>query len=548
MNVTAFRTVRGRLLALMVLVVLPIAVTTAVTAATTYRSVLSSIEAAQMQTVGNFAVRAHIWYRETLRSLLMAVASVAATDRTTADCDAIARRIVGDGLGFNVVSIRIGARPACNASGDASFDMTKLDAIMETFRQRPRTGLWAGPELAEARYGYILLDGRRYLGVHARRDSPLAGDRMEAFLLVDAYVLDRGFELGELAPGTIVALVQKPDNIVISRGAEAADRSWLPRREIIAPTVTRWMSTTQAGDAATFASQVVAEPDFYILARFGQTAERAAFLQFITLLLTPLVTLAVLFAAYSLAIDSNIIRWVRGIEAAAVARASNQPVLAPVDPTMPDDIRQVSEAFNALVSEQAERVEKLNLTVGANRYLVRELHHRVKNSLQVVQSYLSLARRHHGEAHRAVLADVEAKVHVLSIAYRHALAQGEMRPVELKPFLEEVTSTLNGLLTPGRHWVSAHVPADVALVLDRAIPLGLLVVEIASHILQEKGDSPLDIGLALDKDGIILLDVKTDARSFATETKVAHGLLRQLEAIPYQAATGSSLGQWQIPP
>ncbi len=82
MNVTAFRTVRGRLLALIVLVILPIAVITAVTAVATYRSVLSSIEASQLQTVGNFSVRTRLWYRESLRTLLAANASLAAVGAT----------------------------------------------------------------------------------------------------------------------------------------------------------------------------------------------------------------------------------------------------------------------------------------------------------------------------------------------------------------------------------------------------------------------------------------------------------------------------------
>ncbi len=545
MQVMAFRTVRARLLALMVLVVLPIAVIAAVTATMTYRSVLASVEATQIQTIGNFAVRTRIWYRETLRALLTAVAAVPAAE---GDCNQLARRVVGTGTGYEFLAIRIGERPFCEAARATQISPGALGTILSAFQQRPRTASWVGQDLAEARYGQVVVGGRRFLGVHARQDATPGSPSFEALLLVDAVILDRSFDLGTIMPGVIVGLVQLPGQIVIARGADEEDASWLPRTEMVGRDVARWDDQSRNGTRAIFASQVVAEPDLVVLARFDTSAERAAFLQFIALLLTPLVTLAVLFAAYSLAIDSNIIRWVRGIEAAAVASASHMPKEAPVDPSMPEDIRRVSEAFNRLMAEQNDRLEKLNATVGANRYLVRELHHRVKNSLQVVQSYLGLARREHGEAHRAVLSEVEAKVQVLSIAYRHALAQGEMRPVELKPLLEEVAIMLGGLMRSGQPWVSTTAPEGIALVIDRAIPLGLLAVEVAGSVQRARPSAHLDVSLRPNAEGDMVLTLETDAEvPGAADTRIAHGLLRQLEATPLSLAAGRSLGQWRVP-
>lgn len=542
-----FRTVRARLLALMVLVILPIAVIAAVTATLTYRSVLASIEATQVQTVGNFAVRTRIWYRETLRSLLTAIAAVRASEGAAA-CDAIANRIVGDTTGFEFVSIRVGERPACQGGPGVEITPGTLGTILASFRQRQRIANWIGTDLADSRYGQILIGQKRFLGVHARQAATGGGEAIEALLLVDSAVLDRSFDLGTVAPGVTIGLIQIPDQVIIARGVPEDDPSWLPREEIIGTGTTRWEGVSRNGGRAAFAAQAVALPDLYILARFDQAAERAAFLQFVALLLTPLVTLAVLFAAYSLAIDSNIIRWIRGIEAAAVASISHAPRPAPVDPAMPDDIRRVSEAFNRLTAEQADRLEKLNATVGANRYLVRELHHRVKNSLQVVQSYLGLARREHGEFHRSVLSEVEAKVQVLSIAYRHALAQGEMRPVELRPMLDEIAAMLAGLMRAGAPWVSVSVPEGIALVIDRAIPLGLLVVEVAGSIQRADAGARIDVTVRPSAATGVVLAIETSADvPDAADTRIVHGLLRQLEATSARPAGGRSLGEWHVP-
>lgn len=548
MNVTAFRTVRGRLLALMVLVILPIAVITAVTAVATYRSVLSSIEASQLQTVGNFAVRTRVWYRESLRVVLAATASVAATDGTADQCQAIARRIVDDNIGVSALSIGIGGRPACLASRIDGVTASDIGAVVDTYRARTRSTTWIGNDLADTSYGVTRIGGRRFMVIYARRGEIPDSPTLESMLLVDAVIMDRAFDLGTVNPGVTVGIVRSSTEVVVARGMNEDDTSWLPVVGRTGPQLQRWESVSQSGATGTYGTQIVAEPDLYVLARFDQQAERAAFLQFIALLLTPLVTLMVLFAVYSLAIDANIVRWIRGIEAAAVARASQKPQLAPVEPSMPEDMRRVSEAFNALVTDQAERVEKLNLTIGANRHLVRELHHRVKNSLQVVQSYISLARRQQSPEHRSVLAPVEAKVHVLSIAYRHALALGEMRPVELKPFLDEVSVMLNGLMRAGRPWISTVAPEDVGLVVDRAIPLGLLVVEIASHALEDGQADHVSVEVTQGEEGTLTLSVTTDDRRLdAVETKIALGLLRQIGATRTADASGTSAGRWTIP-
>ncbi len=550
MNMTAIRTVRGRLLALMVLVIVPIAVITAVTAVATYRSVLSSLEASQLQTVGNFAVRTRVWYRESLRVVLTATASVAAVaGEASADaCPAIARQIVDDNIGISAIAIRVGDRPGCSASEGDHVSAEDIRGVIETYRDQTRSTTWIGSELADASYGVTQIGARRFMVIYARRAAGPQTQEMESLLLMSADIIDRAYALGPVSPGITVGIVRDSRDVIVARGADEGDTDWLPLDGRTSPQLQRWQSLSRSGATATYATQRVAEPDLYVLARFDQQAERAAFMQFIALLLTPLVTLMVLFAVYSLAIDANIVRWIRGIEAAAVARASQQPRLAPVEPTMPDDIRRVSEAFNALVTDQAERVERLNLTIGANRHLVRELHHRVKNSLQVVQSYISLARRQQDTAHRPVLAAIEAKVQVLSSAYRHALALGEMRPVELKPFLDEVSAMLNGLMQAGKPWISTVAPDDVALVVDRAIPLGLLVVEIASHAIHEGYENHVVVEISGGSEGHLILSVVTDDRRIgALETKIARGLLRQIGATRMEAADGASAGRWDLP-
>ena len=106
-----------------------------------------------------------------------------------------------------------------------------------------------------------------------------------------------------------------------------------------------------------------------------------------------------------------------------------------------------------------------------------EMHHRIKNSLQVIQSYLALIRRSAARPEAALLARIEARVGVLAVAYRLALTPNGMRPIAVKPFLEEICAAAVGGLRRPRQRVAYAIEWNGELVVDRAIPLGLGLVE-----------------------------------------------------------------------
>ena len=160
---------------------------------------------------------------------------------------------------------------------------------------------------------------------------------------------------------------------------------------------------------------------------------------------------------------------------------------------MPGDIRSVAEAFNTMVEEQEVRQRRLQTALDDNRFLVRELHHRVKNSLQVVQSYIGLTKRdYRGEA-RLALADAECRVHVLSAAYRFTLADGEMQPVRVDLFIDDVVTMIANLIRGRDQRVSGRIETTASLSVDRVIPLGFLVVDVASRVLRSTPDVSVTI-------------------------------------------------------
>jgi two-component sensor histidine kinase len=541
MALSLFRTVRGRLLALMVAIVLPIACLTAAAAVATYRTVFEAIQTAQTRAADDFAVRARVWYRGALRSLVTSASAIRAVSPASDTCDRIAEKAVAAVSGYQALLLRVSGRPDCVGGLDGRIPANELAAVADKLAARPPIKLWGGTEFTKARYDQITLAGRSYLAIYSEFDE---GD---ALLLTKPDPLDDVFELGSNDKGMMAALLRTGGEVVVARGGARADASWLPEVETVPNETIYWAAPSRAGPGRTYAARMVAEPNLYVVVSFDGTAEQAARTQFYALLLAPLLTLALLGLVYMKAIDQHCVRWLRSIEKTARARSSSAGAHVPLADEMPRDIRSVAEAFNTMVDEQEVRQSKLRLALDDNRFLVRELHHRVKNSLQVVQSYIGLTKRdHQGEA-RMALSDAECRVHVLSAAYRFTLADGEMQPVRIDLFLDDVVAMISSLVLARTQRLESRIETEAALPIDRIIPLGFLIVDVVTRALRAAPGIGIDLAVTNAGDGLIDVAITADRDPpLIAPPRLFAGLLMQIEAIEISPPQGRSLGVWRL--
>lgn len=115
--------------------------------------------------------------------------------------------------------------------------------------------------------------------------------------------------------------------------------------------------------------------------------------------------------------------------------------------------------------------------------LLREVHHRVKNNLQVIASLLSLQGRYLGdEASRAMLEESQGRIHSIALVHEALYQSGDVARICLGAYLRTLTQHLldswGGV--SGRVTVQVDVsPLDVPI--DAAMPCGLIVNELVTN-------------------------------------------------------------------
>jgi two-component sensor histidine kinase len=115
--------------------------------------------------------------------------------------------------------------------------------------------------------------------------------------------------------------------------------------------------------------------------------------------------------------------------------------------------------------------------------LLREIHHRVKNNLQVITSLLNLQQRALADpAGRAVLADTRQRISALALIYRALYQSEDLRRVDVRSFLEELVGQLVNSEGPRDAPVRATVEADeLMLDPDKLAPFALFAVEAVTN-------------------------------------------------------------------
>jgi two-component sensor histidine kinase len=162
------------------------------------------------------------------------------------------------------------------------------------------------------------------------------------------------------------------------------------------------------------------------------------------------------------------------------------------------EIQELRDAFARAVSRVDESEREMSSALEGQRRLVREVHHRVKNNLQVVASLLNIHGRsaETGEA-RAAYAGIGRRVGALSIVHRNHFAEmEENRGISLRPLISELAAELRAGAPEAARGLSIDLELDtVYTTQDVAVAVAFLVTEIVEFSMLNCPEDPLEISL-----------------------------------------------------
>jgi two-component sensor histidine kinase len=229
----------------------------------------------------------------------------------------------------------------------------------------------------------------------------------------------------------------------------------------------------------------------------------------------PLLAVLAALTAVWFALDRWVLRWIDRL--VTHAEQSQKAQQAKLDFTnAPPELQLLGAAFDGAIADARTRASALSEALDQNVQLNRELHHRVKNSLQVFASGLArqLRRTHNHDARDALL---EARLRLLPFALTIQYSPGreDLTRIDTAGYIPELTRQITailGALSPG---IALKVEADHLYVTNEiAAAIGMLIAEsLSGAYLSGAGsvEHPMVVRFKVAPDGHAALEAGVEA-------------------------------------
>jgi two-component sensor histidine kinase len=146
---------------------------------------------------------------------------------------------------------------------------------------------------------------------------------------------------------------------------------------------------------------------------------------------------------------------------------------------------KINEQLNALNDNLAHKNAQLDKRNAENELLLREIHHRVKNNLEIVSGLLSLqaAQLDHPSAQAAMLSS-QNRVLSMGIIHQKLYQKDNLAAIEMKDYFQNLSeSILDSFNETNRIKVHCNMH-PIELDVDTAVPIGLIANELLTNALK----------------------------------------------------------------
>jgi len=164
-------------------------------------------------------------------------------------------------------------------------------------------------------------------------------------------------------------------------------------------------------------------------------------------------------------------------------------------------------------TEQKLSEERIRASLAEKEVLLKEVHHRVKNNLQVISSLLELQSDSiRDERSRAIFRDSQNRIKSIALIHQKLYQSESLAYIDLREYIGELARHLisTSSMEPEQICLKVDV-GDFSLGVDEAIPCGLIVNELISnslkHAFPDDRGGEISVGCRIAEDGWIRLTV-----------------------------------------
>ena len=149
-----------------------------------------------------------------------------------------------------------------------------------------------------------------------------------------------------------------------------------------------------------------------------------------------------------------------------------------------------SIGFLTDITLSRKKQQELIKSNATKNILIKEVHHRVKNNLQVLNSFLNLERRTYGDNPNRILDNMQARLSSLALLHEKTYNTDDFININLEDYMKDQDLTLHSLFGAKNINFTSDVNPDIHLSMDVITPLLLIVDELTMNAIKHAFPDP----------------------------------------------------------
>lgn len=171
-----------------------------------------------------------------------------------------------------------------------------------------------------------------------------------------------------------------------------------------------------------------------------------------------------------------------------------------------DELKASKENLEIIVDERTaslqEKQETLLKQNEEKAILLKEVHHRVKNNLQVIISLINfqLIKLDNKEVEVA-LKEIQNRIHSMSLVHQKMYQTSNFKSINLKNYTNDIIENISKIFNEDNFDHTINIPDDVIIDIERAIPTGLIINEMVTNFFKHNHNksAPKSFSLSLTR-------------------------------------------------
>ena len=152
--------------------------------------------------------------------------------------------------------------------------------------------------------------------------------------------------------------------------------------------------------------------------------------------------------------------------------------------------KQHSIGFLTDITLARQKQQELIKSNANKNILIKEVHHRVKNNLQVLNSFLNLERRAYKDNPKLILDNMQARLASLALLHEKTYNTEDFVNINLKDYLNDQDDTLKTLFTAKNINFTTDIDPNIHLSIEVITPLLLIVDELTMNAIKHAFPDP----------------------------------------------------------